>query len=35
LSDKKELDFYKELFLAAKNIEDFDDFIGYLQHLLK
>ena len=32
--DKKNLDFMNQVFLAAKNIDDFDLFIGFLNHLL-
>ena len=31
--DKKNLDFMKQVFLAGKNIEDFDDFIGFVEYL--
>ena len=32
--DKKNLDFMNQVFLAAKNIDDFDLFIGFINHLL-
>jgi hypothetical protein len=35
LSNKNEYEFVKQMFLAAKHIDDLDDYIGYLQHLSK
>ena len=32
--DKKNLDFMNQVFLAAKNIDDFHLFIGFINHLL-
>jgi len=32
--DKKNLDFMNQVFLAGKNIDDFDLFIGFVNHLL-
>ena len=32
--DKKNLDFMNQVFLAGKNIDDFEDFIGFINHLL-
>ena len=32
--DKKNLDFMNQVFLSAKNIDDFDLFIGFINHLL-
>jgi hypothetical protein len=35
LSNKNEYEFVKQMFLAAKHIDDLDDYIGYLQYLSK
>ena len=32
--DKKNLEFMNQVFLAGKNIDDFDLFIGFINHLL-
>ena len=32
--DKKNLEFMNQVFLAGKNIDDFDDFISFINHLL-
>jgi len=31
--DKKNIEFLKQVFLAGKNIEDFQDFVGFINYL--